>query len=83
MTGREQAVLDSKRHPSYFAALNTGVPQGSVLGPLLFELNTKDTSLGFSEEFCIMIYADDLQLYVRFPLTMIHQFFAIMSEHTE
>ena len=83
LAGREQAVLDFTGQPSSFAKLNTGVPQGSVLGSLLFALYTWDISLGFSKEFLHLIYADDLQLYVKFPLAMIHQFFERMSENAE
>jgi hypothetical protein len=63
LLGRTQTVLvDGKTsHP---ASLSFGVPQGSVLGPIMFILYTKPvTSLIHSHAISCQSFADDTQLY--------------------
>ena len=44
-----------------------GVPQGSVLSPFLFHLYMRDTDGTFEEGFLMIVYADDILLYVIGP----------------
>ena len=58
---RLRVVLDGKSSQEYSA--NTGVPQGSILGPTLFQLYINDLP---DDVICIIaIYADDITLYCK------------------
>ena len=64
LTGRTQQVIFNGM-TSIVAALSSGVPQGSVLGPLLFLLYTADIPVIASDhDLGVHCYADDGQLYV-------------------
>ena len=58
-------MVDIQSHKSSLHALNFGVPQGSVLGPLLFTLYTKPLGLILSEIPGIRfhMFADDTQFW--------------------
>ena len=64
LVDRAQAVIDHEGNSSFFLSLNTGVPQGPVLGPLLFALYVNDLSLCLDTDVSHIMYADDLQIYI-------------------
>ena len=61
LTGRSQYV-EFSGHKSNTLPISTGVPQGSVLGPLLFLVCINDLPL-VSNIFDMLMYADDTTLY--------------------
>ena len=54
--------VELNRYKSTYIPISTRVPQGSLLGPLLFFICIKDLLL-MSNIFSMLIYADDTTLY--------------------
>ena len=61
VTGRMQYVLFNKTK-SDLAVITTGIPQGSILGSLLFSIYVNDI-INSSDKLQYLLYADDTMLY--------------------
>lgn len=71
LSGRRQFVrVESQRSPSY--PLNCGVPQGSVIGPILYVLYTSPLGdIMARHDMSFHMYADDTQLYCTFKSSIV------------
>ena len=58
LTGRQQTVSVNNVFSDY-NTVNCGVPQGSILGPLLFLCYVNDMTISISSECKLILYADD------------------------
>ena len=68
LLGRYHSVKLNTSLSSFLPVLS-GIPQGSVLGPLLFNLFINDISDGFGPNISFKLFADDLKIYtdITFP----------------
>ena len=65
--GERSFTVNVEKSKSGRCILTIGVPQGSILGPILFILYTKDLEIiAKNHGFQIHLYADDTQLYIEF-----------------
>ena len=66
LTDRKFAVRNDNCLSDVYT-ITSGVPQGSVLGPILFNLYTADLATDLREtSICFHLYADDIKIYSSF-----------------
>lgn len=80
MTRRQKTLVNGKS--SDFLGLKSGVPQGSILGPLLFSCFINDC-IEVMKNVTPHLYADDLQIYLSRRLGLVDDLVARINEDLE
>ena len=62
-----RACMVYQNHKSRFFQILRGVPQGSVLGPVLLSLLINDLRASLPSSVCCSLYADDLAIWSSSP----------------
>ena len=79
LLNRTQSV-SIQSHSTPPSSIFTGIPQGSVLGPLLFSLYTSPVSQIFTKaSISYHLYADDTQIYISFSPNQSHDSLSLLS----
>jgi hypothetical protein len=82
LTNRYQCVRINSSQSSNLPVIS-GIPQGSVLGPILFNIFINDISDNFSDDVRTQLFADDLKLYTDLDLTHTPNTLQIHLDHIQ
>jgi len=78
LTERLQCVIINNNKSS-FEPINSGVPQGSILGPILFSMFINDI-VKCCHNVSIHLYADDAQIYLSRPIGLVEDLVVRINE---